>query len=340
MPKVSVIIPTKNRSALLAEAIERIESQTVPREQYEVIVIDNDSTDDTRQVLEQKARTYSNLKYGLQEKRGPAATRNAGLRLANAEVVLFIDDDVQAAHSLVQAHFECHQRIPNASVIGAVEIPWDNTTDPFLRYLRDHRILNPYTPSKGPIDFSYYHTCNVSTPTNVLLNVGGFNESFQIPAMEDIELGYRLEKAGSRMVFAPDAKAVHYRFPGYRDFIDRSEQAGYWLGQLLQLHPELKSRFVETSRVAKQLRSFHWLYKWATAATDPFWGVLTEWERTRGSRPLTRLLDVHYKWSIRYHFFIGYHRYSKVQSESRAPVITPIQPALAKKYQVKAKGES
>src|SRR5262245_63404515 len=128
MPKVSVIIPTKNRSALLAGAIERIESQTVPREQYEVIVIDNDSTDDTRQVLEQKARRYSNLKYGLQGKPGPAATRNAGLRLANAEVVLFVDDDVHATHSLVQAHLECHQRIPNASVIGAVEIPWDNPT--------------------------------------------------------------------------------------------------------------------------------------------------------------------------------------------------------------------
>src|SRR5262245_24196972 len=283
MPKVSVIIPTKNRSALLAEAIERIESQTVPREQYEVIVIDNDSTDDTRQVLEQKARTYSNLKYGLQEKPGPAATRNTGLRLANAEVVLFIDDDVNATHSLVQAHFECHQRIPNASVIGAVELTWDNTTDPFLRYLRDHRILNPYTPSKGPIDFSYYHTCNVSTPTNVLLNVGGFNESFQIPAMEDIELGYRLEKAGSRMVFAPDAKAVHYRFPGYRDFIERSEQAGYSLGQLIRLHPELKARFVESSRVVKRLRSFHWLYRWATLAAEPLLGVLTEWEKTRGS---------------------------------------------------------
>src|SRR5215467_12376425 len=227
MPKLSVVIPTKNRAALLAECIERIESQTVSRDQYEVIVIDNDSIDETRIVLEQKTKLHPNLKFGVQEKPGAAATRNAGLRLANSDLILFVDDDVQAESSLIEAHIESHRKNPNASVIGAVSMPWGDTSDPFLRYLRDHRILNPYTPSKGPIDFSYYHTCNVSTPTNVLLNVGGFNEAFQIYGMEDIELGYRLQKAGSRMVFAPDAKAIHYRFPEYDDFIERSEQAGH-----------------------------------------------------------------------------------------------------------------
>src|SRR5262249_26038791 len=155
------------------------------------------------------------------------------------------------------AHLRWHRNNPDTSVIGAVTMPWGETSDPFLRYLRDHRILNPYTPSKGPIDFSYYHTCNVSTPSRLLQNVGGFNEDFQIYGMEDIELGYRLERAGSRMVFAPDARAIHYRFPGYQDFIDRSEQAGYSLGQLIQLHPELKKRFMESSRIVRHLKNIH-----------------------------------------------------------------------------------
>jgi glycosyltransferase involved in cell wall biosynthesis len=339
MSKVSVVIPSKNRSALLAEAIERIEYQTVPREQYEVIVIDNDSSDDTRNVLEQKAITYPNLKFGLQEKPGAAATRNAGLRLAKGDLILFIDDDVQADRQLVEAHLECHRQNPHSSVIGAVRMPWGATTDPFLRYLRDHRILNPYTPAKGPIDFSYYHTCNVSTPTNVLLNVGGFNENFQIYGMEDIELGYRLEKSGSRMVFASEAKAVHYRFPGYQDFIERSEQAGYSLGQLIRLHPELKRRFVESSRIARRLKSLHSIYRWSTAVTAPAFKMLTNWEKRRGTGPLSRLMDVHYSWSIRYHFFLGYDRYANDQRQVRPPLVTPIPPALAKEYQMKAKSE-
>ena len=55
--------------------------------------------------------------------------------------------------------------------------------------------------------------------------------------------------------------------------------------------------------------------------------------------PLTRLMDVHYSWSIRYHFFLGYHRYSKEEKRQRHELLTPIQPTLAKEYQMKAKGE-
>jgi glycosyltransferase involved in cell wall biosynthesis len=339
MPKISVVIPTKNRAALLAESIDRVESQTISREHYEVIIIDNDSSDDTRSVLEQRARTYSNLKFGLQEKPGAAATRNAGLRLAKSDLILFIDDDVQAEAGLVETHLQWHQKNSNTSVIGSVIMPWGDTSEPFLRYLRDHRILNPYTPSKGPIDFSYYHTCNVSTPTPMLLNVCGFNENFEIYGMEDIELGYRLEKAGCRMLFAPEARAVHYRFPGYEDFIERSEQAGHSLGQLIQLHPELKSRFVESSRIGRHLKSIHSVYRWTATVMSPFLSMLYNWEKTRGTAPLTQLMDLHYRWSIRYHFFLGYHRYSKDQKWVRHETVVPIKPALAKEYQIKAKGE-
>jgi hypothetical protein len=173
----------------------------------------------------------------------------------------------------------------------------------------------------------------------MLLNVGGFNENFKIYGMEDIELGYRLEKAGGRMVFAPDARAVHYRFPGYDDFIERSEQVGYSLGQLIQLHPELKKRFVESSRVARRLKSIHSLYGWTAAAMSPLMRMLANWEKKRGTAPLTRVVDVHYTWSIRYHIFLGYHRYTKDQRSIRQKVAAPIQSPLAEKYPMKAKGE-
>ncbi len=331
MLKVSVVIPTKNRSALLAQTIERVESQTFPREQYEVIVIDNDSADDTRSVLEQKRRTFSNLKCGFQDKPGAGATRNAGLRMAAGELVVFIDDDVQAEPGLIQSHVEYQDKNPGASIIGAVTIPWGETTEPFLRYLRDHRILNPYTPSKGPIDFSYYHTCNVSTPTNVLLKVGGFNEAFTIYGMEDIELGYRLEKAGSRMIFAPEAKALHYRFPEYDDFMRRCENAGYSLGQLLSMHPELKPRFVESGRITRHLKGFHQLYKGAAFMMSPLVSLLTSWERRRGTGQIAGLIDMHYSSAVRYHFFLGYRRYTKDQTPwAENQPMTAIQPSLAK----------
>jgi hypothetical protein len=157
--------------------------------------------------------------------------------------------------------------------------------------------------------------------------------------MEDIELGYRLEKSGSRMVFGPEAQAIHHRFPGFHDFVERSEQAGYSLGYLIRLHPELKQRFVESSRIARHLKSVHSLYRWGAKAMSPIVNMLTNWERTRGTAPVTRLMDAHYNWSIRYHFFLGYHRYSKDQGRIRNELVAPIQPALAKEYQIKAKSE-
>jgi glycosyltransferase involved in cell wall biosynthesis len=332
MMKVSVVIPTKNRSALLGQTIEHIETQTFPRDQYEVIVIDNDSSDDTRGVLEQKSGTYPNVKCGFQEKPGAAATRNAGLRMVSGELVLFVDDDVQAEPELIQRHVEYHEKHPGASVIGAMAIPWGDTTDPFLRYLRDHRILNPYSPSNGPIDFSYYHTCNVSTPANILLELGGFNEAFNVYGMEDIELGYRLEQRGLPMIFAPEAKALHYRFPRYQEFMERCGLAGYSLGQFLSLHPSLKRRFVKGGRFTEFLKALHPLYGGAMVAMSPLITLLTNWEQRRGTVPVTRLTDIHYRWAVRYSFFLGYQRYGKSEKPaSQGQRIANVQPSLAKK---------
>src|SRR5206468_11078861 len=117
----------------------------------------------------------------------------------------------------------------------------------------------PYRPFKRPIGFSYYHTCNVTTSRRMLSDAGGFYEDFKVYGMEGIELGYRLERGGCRILFSEDAHAVHHRFPTYDDFIERSEKAGYSLGQLLRLHPELKKRVVESSRIGRHLRSVHTL---------------------------------------------------------------------------------
>jgi glycosyltransferase involved in cell wall biosynthesis len=311
VPKVSVVIPTWNRADLLAQTIDKIEHQTMARDSYEVIVIDNESTDHTQKVLGQKSRLYPKLKRFKQSKRGAAATRNVGIRAATGDIVLFIDDDIQAEPNLVEAHWQNHQRHPGSSIIGGVITTWDGCTDAFLRYLRDRGIFNPYSIACGPMDFSYYHTGNVSTARSVLLDVGGFNEQFAIYGMEDIELGYRLERHGSRMVHGPDARAVHQYFPTYQQFIERCEQAGYSLGKMIELHPELRGRFVEHGRRTHLLKRIHGLYRVFSTAAKPFTGALARWEERRGCGQVSPLLDMHYYWALRYHFFLGYKHYTR-----------------------------
>lgn len=311
MPKVSVVIPTWNRADLLAKTIDKIEQQTLSRDQYEVIVIDNDSTDHTPTVLAQKKGACAKLKTFCQKKRGAAATRNIGIRAAAGDIILFIDDDIQAEPNLVEAHWNYHQKYPNSSIIGGLITPWEDRKEAFLRYLRDRGIFNPYSITLGPIDFSYYHTGNVSTSRSLLVEVGGFNEEFAVYGMEDIELGYRLERRGSHMVHGPDAKALHQYFPTYEQFIQRCGQAGYSLGKLIELHPELRGRFVENGKRTHLLKRFHSLYRLFSTAANPITKSLMRWEEHRGSGPVSPLLDMHYYWALRYHFFLGYTQYTR-----------------------------
>ena len=309
--RVSVVIPTWNRADLLAQTLDKIETQTVPRDFYEIVVVDNESSDHTQAVLEQKSRTYPNLRAFSQSKRGAAATRNTGIRAAKGEIVLFIDDDILAEPGLIEAHWRYHQAHRSSSIVGGVVTPWDNCKEPFLRYLRDRGIFNPYSIACGPMDFSYYHTGNVSTARSVLNEVGGFNEQFAIYGMEDIELGYRIERHGSRIVHGPDAKAVHQYFPTYQQFIQRCEQAGYSLGKLIALHPELRVRFVENGKRTRLLKRVHNLYRLFSAMSTPVVNALGNWESQRGTGRVSAVLDTHYYWAVRYHFFRGYNHYTR-----------------------------
>ncbi len=311
MLKLSVVIPTLNRADLLATTIDRIAHQTLSCADYEIIVVDNGSTDHTHTILEQKSRTYPNLKHFSQLKRGAAATRNVGIRHAQGEMVLFIDDDIFAEPTLAEGHLSHHRKNSRVSIIGGVTTPWGTSRDPFLRYLRDRRIFNPYSITGGPLDFSYYHTGNVSTARGLLVEAGGFNEEFFTYGMEDIELGYRLEKLGCRMVHAADVRAVHQYSPTYEQFILRCEQAGYSLGKLIELHPELKMRFVESGKRTRLLKRFHVLYRMFTFTSLPVARMVTKWEERRGDGPVTPLLDRHYYWALRYHFFLGYRQYNQ-----------------------------
>ena len=319
MRRVSVVIPTLNRADTLSRTIDRIQQQSVSRDVYEVLVIDNNSSDHTQNVLREKAATYSNLKAFKQPKPGAAPTRNVGIREASGDYVLFIDDDILADHELIENHLKYHEESSESSIIGTVVSHWDGSSDPFLRYLRDRGIFNPYNIAcNRPMDFSYYHTGNVSTSRKLLQKVGGFNEEFHVYGMEDIELGYRLERHGSRMVPGVLARASHEYFPTYVQFVERCRQAGYSLGKLVELHPELRTRFTESGKRVRLLKRLHPGYRVLRSAFGPLFEGLIGWEKRRGTGKVNSALDQHYYWAIRYHFFLGYREYVRSAENGRA----------------------
>ena len=311
MQTISVVVPTLNRAELLSRTIDHIQSQTVSRDRYEVIVVDNNSTDDTQLVLAEKADEYPNLRFTRQTQPGAAAARNAGMACAEGDLILFIDDDIEADPELIEGHLRHHSEHSDVSVVGTIRTQWETTRIPFLRYFRDRRIYNPYSVTNGRMDFSCYHTGNVSTPRDMLNAIGGFDERFAVYGMEDIELGYRLERIGSTMIAAGDAIGTHHYSPTFSQFTERCEQAGFSLGLLVGLHPELRSRFTENSHLSRFLRPFHGAYRVASPFLEPFTQALSALETRQGSGPVSALLGFHYTWALRYQFFVGYSRYLK-----------------------------
>ncbi|MFH0830456.1 MAG: glycosyltransferase [Parcubacteria group bacterium] len=242
-PLISVVIPTFNRAKHLGTTIEHIMNQSIPREQYEVIVVDNRSTDDTAAVLKQLAKNYRTLHYAYQRRPGAAPTRNEGIRLARAPLILFIDDDILAAKQLIQEHLKGHAQ-SSCSVLGHIDVNWEQSNERFLRYLKESEDQNTFKyldPSNA--SYLYFYTGNVSCRAEVLRGVGGFDEGFTVYGVEDIDLGYRLEMRGERMIYCKNAQALHDYRPTYNDFLRKRFNNGRSLAYFLAKFPNLRAQF-------------------------------------------------------------------------------------------------
>src|SRR6516165_7578139 len=103
-PQISVVIPTRNNSAVLEKTLASLLDQTIPGDEYEVIIVGDGCTDDTTETV--GALSCQAVRVTLIEQRalGAAAARNRGAAQARAPLLLFLDDDMRGAPSLIEAH--------------------------------------------------------------------------------------------------------------------------------------------------------------------------------------------------------------------------------------------
>lgn len=239
----SVIIPTQNRWAILERVLSALMIQTWP--DYEVIVVDDGSTDGTYEKLEAWARKTNPcwpLKLLRQEKNGPGWARNRALQAATGEVVIFIGDDIIPEPDFIQQHMEKHREIEEpCAVLGYTR--WDGLhmrVTPFLDFVNHDGAQFGYgrlqEGEEAPL--GCFYTSNLSI-SRELLGENPFHEAFTEVNWEDIELGYRLYKRGLRLIYHPAAQAHHYHPTTMRQFLERQRRVGEASHIILTLHPEL-----------------------------------------------------------------------------------------------------
>jgi glycosyltransferase involved in cell wall biosynthesis len=199
LPRVSVVVPTRNRASLLPGLLEALERQRF--RDFEVIVVDDGSTDGTPDVLgawEREGRAVIRLERSA----GSYAARNAGWKAARGEIVAFTDDDCFPQPAWLSGLLRALND-PSIAAAQGVTLAEPGEISPFTHQIDQQRPGPPY------------RTCNMAYRHSVLERLGGFEE---MPWYADNILGLRARQLGS-VIFAPDAIVLHP--PGPRTWRDR-----------------------------------------------------------------------------------------------------------------------
>jgi GT2 family glycosyltransferase len=237
MLDISVVIPTYNRLDTLAHVIPTLLAQDLPRESFELLICDSNSTDGTAEYLAGVSAEHPNVRHLPGAYGGRAAARNAGIRAAASPIVLFNDSDILASPDLLSTHLARHRERAKIAVVGWEVQVKDLDDYAFKRdHPRERGHLHP--ESRKHLPWLYFLTGNASVPREDLLAVGCFDESFTGYGHEDLELGYRLEREGLEIVYAPEAVNYHCQDIPHDDQKEKMKLAGRSTVRFYRKHPD------------------------------------------------------------------------------------------------------
>ena len=242
-PTVSVIIPTHNRSSSLLRALDALHSQTYPIDLMEVTVVADNCIDDTLAVLKDYKAPFK-LHVIEVTCRSAAIARNTGAAAATGELLLFLDDDIEAMPRLVESHTRAHQERSGCAVMGPYPPKLQGGTRFFDVEVRSWWEEKFYQMGLPTHRFTYEDLLsgNLSLDADLFARLGGFDSAFGNCGGEDYELGMRLLNAGVSFVVAPDAVGYHYEHE--TNNLDRSFRRARQEGRsdvlIGQRHPELR----------------------------------------------------------------------------------------------------
>lgn len=218
--RISVIIPTYNTAAKLKECLEGLEKQTYPREQYEIIVVDDGSTDDTKSII-----GGFRVRYCFQENRGPAAARNRGVEMAQGNIILFTDADCIPSETWIQEMVSPFHNPEIVAVKGVYKTKQRSLWARFAQIEFNER----YNKLLKQEYIDMIDTYSAGFKKEVFLSMGGFDSSFPFPNNEDTDLSYRMSLEGHKMVFNPDAIVWHSGHPdNLKKYVKLKFWRGYW----------------------------------------------------------------------------------------------------------------
>ena len=236
---VSVIIPTYNREEKLRECLESLFNQDYPQENFEIIVVDDGSTDGVKEMLDILLAKRPNLSYFFQCHRGSAAARNVGIKQAKAEIIGFTDDDCIVGRDWISKIVEAHRLEYDTLAIGGLT----KVNSRNIKAIVSQSLSNGAIKANinGNKEIIFFPTCNVSLKKKYLTEE--FNELFPLPGGEDLDFFWRFFKKGYKLIYNQDIEVLHNCHPNFLSFLKQAYRYGrgnYLVQHIHKDHPLLK----------------------------------------------------------------------------------------------------
>lgn len=252
MSRVAVVIPTLGRRPALRHCLDRLAAQST-QDFVTVLVADAAADPDV-------IRSYADrpdvpgLRLVTAPRPGASSARNTGWRATDADVILFLDDDVLPDPGLVEAHLRRHDERPepHVGVLGPVRWAEGLRVTPFMRFIEDGFQFD-FEALRATSETGWWHlyTCNVSLKRQALRDVGGLDEQGFPFGYEDLDLGRRLhDRLGLTLLYERTASAEHDHVMTLEQWLGRVQRIAWSERRFVTRFPDVAPHFHDRMRAA------------------------------------------------------------------------------------------
>jgi glycosyltransferase involved in cell wall biosynthesis len=225
---ISVVIPAYNAAGTIGNCVRALTQQSTPRGEYEIIVVDDGSTDQTAVIAE-----AAGAQVIRQSNQGPAAARNHGVEMARGDLILFTDADCEPFPDWIE-RMSAPFAAPDIS--GAKGTYRTRQREPIAR-LTQAEFEDKYTRMRQCATIDFIDTYSAAYRRDLFVRAGGFDETFPPSSAEDVELSFRLAEQGARLCFAPEAQVWHIHVTSLASYMRRKARYGFWRALVYRRHP-------------------------------------------------------------------------------------------------------
>jgi len=242
---VSVIIPAYNAAKTISRCLNSILQQDYPADNLDIHIINDGSTDNTNDVLQQIILSNHVKIHSHNVNKGLASTRNTGLQHSIGEIIIFLDADMEVSPDFIENHVRFHKKPNVVGVLSALLPAPENPIDKYQKYLYQSKRGAQKFPSQASLPFHVFILGITSIKHYAISETGGFDNNISSYGGEDTEFAYRLwQKYPQGLYYAPHIKVIHHHYRPFNTVLENVCTFGREVvPYLVQKHPEFDSLY-------------------------------------------------------------------------------------------------